>query len=182
MNRATGGNQATEVLKARTPHSGPDDRLTPTPLSSAYTIQGNADPRYRKALRIMDRGGDLAAAYALLRTAADDGDGLSIYAIATWYLHGTYVRRNVRLGNRMLKDAADKNVAAACADLGASYYNGWGVSKSFNEAARYYMRAFLLGDLEAVEWLEQLLFWEGSKIKGRTIGRELGRLQAARGL
>jgi len=157
-------------------------RLIPRPLNSAYTMQGAEDPRYKKALRVMHHDGDIAAAYALLRAAADEGDGLSIYAIATWHLHGTYVRRNIRLGNRMLKEAADKNVAAACSDLGVSYYNGWGVKKSFNEAARYYLRAFLLGDMEAVKWLEQLFYWEGTKIKGRTVGRELGRLQAARGL
>ncbi|QWT20802.1 sel1 repeat family protein [Bacillus sp. NP157] len=160
-----------------TEHAG----LIPRPIDSAYTATNATDPRYAKALRIARRGGDLTDAYELLRHAAEDGDGLSIYALATWYLHGTHVPRNIRMGNQMLKVAAEKNVAAACSDLGVSYYNGWGVRKNFNLAARYYLRAFLLGDLEAAKWLEQLFFREGKDIKVRDVGREFGRFQAARG-
>lgn len=157
--------------------------MTPTPLDTAYRLNSASNPKYKKALGIMRRSGDEAAAYALLREAADDGDGLAVYAIATWYLHGnSQVRKNLRRGHKLLKLAADKNVAAACSDLGVAYYNGWGVRQSFNEATRYYFRAFLLGDLDAAKWLEQLLYWEGGKVKSRTLARELGRFQAARGL
>jgi len=162
--------------------NAPAHHLIPPPTDSAYASAPGIDPRYQRALRLMQRDGNEAAAYPLLSAAADDGDGMSIYAIATWLLHGTHVRRNLKEGNRLLRLAADKNIASACSDLAVSYYRGWGIRQSYNEAARYYLRAFLLGDVAAAEWIEKLFYWEGTKIAPRTVAREFGRLQAARGL
>lgn len=157
-------------------------RLNPNPIISAYPSAPGDDPRYKRALAVMYKSGNHEKAYALLTAAAADGDALSTYALATWHLFGIYVRKNLKEGNRLLRIAADKNVAAACSDLGVSYYNGWGVRRSYNSAAKFYLRAFLLGDVDAAQWIMQLFYWEGTEVSPRTVGREFGRFQTARGM
>ncbi len=74
------------------------------------------------------------------------------YALATWYLHGTHVKKNLKEGLRLLRKAADLNVPEALYDLGVSYEKGkgWGIAKNEKLAARSYLRAALLGDAQSV--------------------------------
>ena len=132
------------------------------------------DARYRSALRLMRRDGDPAKAHALLQAAADDGDGYSIYAIATWYLHGFFLKKNLRDATRLLRKAADAQVAFACFDLAVCYETGVGVKQDLSKAAKYFLRAFLLGDGNAPGAVERLFYWYGKEIDLRTVSREFG--------
>ena len=142
-------------------------------LSHEQLLKGH-DARYRSALKLMQRGGDPAKAHALLQAAADDGDGYSIYAIATWRLHGFFLKKNLREATRLLRKAAGKQVAFACFDLAICYELGEGVKQDLSKAAKYFLRAFLLGDGNAAGAVERLFYWYGKAIDLRTVSREFG--------
>ena len=144
-------------------------------IRSQHELIKGTDSRYRSALRLMQRGGEAADAYPLLVAAAEDGDGLSMYAIGTWRLHGFHLKKNLREAVRLLRLAADADVAYACFDLGVCYWKGEGVKQNWSKAAKYYLRAFLLGDRDAAEALETIFYWYGGEINLRAIAREFVR-------
>ncbi|MEV8521417.1 tetratricopeptide repeat protein [Dyella marensis] len=133
------------------------------------------DQRYKTALKLMQRGGDVAKAHALLAAAADDGDAFSIYALGTWRLHGFFLKKNLREAARLLRLAADADVAYACFDLAICYEQGEGVKKNLSHAAKYYLRAFLLGDEESAASVERIFCWYGSELNLRAISKEFVR-------
>lgn len=125
-------------------------------IRSQHELIKGTDSRYRSALRLMQRGGEVAKAYPLLVAAAEDGDALSVYAIGTWRLHGFHLKKNLREAVKLLRLAADADVAYACFDLAVCYQKGEGVKKDCSRAAKYYLRAFLLGDGATAEALETI--------------------------
>jgi TPR repeat protein len=84
-------------------------------------------------------------AYALLEEATKNGDQRATYAIGTWYLHGFFLKRDVRRGVALIAEAADQQVADAAFDLAVCYELGTGRRANINKALCYYMRSFLLG-------------------------------------
>lgn len=173
----------TAVTTAKDPMAskGNGPQSLPRPILEEGRASVKVDSRYAKALRIMTKGGDIAKAYQYLEQAASEGDGLSIYALATWRLHGFHLKRNVREATRMLRMAAKKDVAWACYDLAYSYLSGNGVKQSYNEAAKYYLRAFFLGEPKAADALEWLFYKHGKSVAGGTIADEFGRYLARQG-
>lgn len=129
----------------------------------------------------MNRGGSEDKAYALLQAAVDDGDASSKYALGTWYLHGFFVKKNMRTAIKLLREAADENVAFAAFDLAVCYERGEGVKRDFAQAARYYLRAFLFGDIQGAGAVERLLFWKKEALAGRKLSKEFGRLLESMG-
>ena len=49
------------------------------------------------------------------------------------------------------------------------------------EAAKYYLRAFLFGDIQGAVGVERLLYWEKEALKGRKLSREFGRFLGSMG-
>jgi hypothetical protein len=78
---------------------------------------------YEQALRLAqtDRDANLPQILALLRRAVAAGYGPAQYALATWYLFGVGVRKNLSQGAVLLRKAVAKGVAAAAFDLAVSY-------------------------------------------------------------
>lgn len=184
--KATRGESKTPVEKkaTRTGHSPRVNGLTTGkdhgPLNPPKSA-GPVDKRYKGALRIMNRGGSEDKAYVLLQAAVDDGDASSKYALGTWYLHGFFVKKNTRTAIKLLREAADENVAFAAFDLAVCYERGEGVKRDFAQAARYYLRAFLFGDIQGAGAVERLLFWKKEALAGRKLSREFGRLLESMG-
>ena len=92
---------------------------------------------------------DLARAlkvYELLRLEMNSGNHEAQYAIGTWYLHGFFLKKNIRKGISLIAEAADNGVADAAFDMGVSYELGAGRKVNEKKALCYFMRAFLLGD------------------------------------
>jgi TPR repeat protein len=174
---------ATAATRASRPPTTTGNGLlkVPRPILEKGRASVKIDRRYAKALAIVTKGGDVARAYAYLEQAAAEGDGLSIYAIATWRLRGFHVKRNVREATRMLRTAANKDVAWACYDLAALYLRGIGLKQSYNEAARYYLRAFFLGDPRAADALEWVFYRQGKHVSGGAVATEFGRYLARQG-
>jgi TPR repeat protein len=106
---------------------------------------------YQQALDLATSpGADLEAVRPLLISAHEAGDARATYALATWYLHGRVVRKNMRKAVALLRQAARDNLPDALYDLAVCYENGEGVRKSMRRAASLYLKAALSGDLPSV--------------------------------
>jgi hypothetical protein len=110
-----------------------------------------SDERYDRALERM-RGDDppLFEVASLLATARDAGDPRAAYALATWYLHGKFFRRNLRKAVALLRAAARADIPEAAYDLAICHEKGEGVQKNEPKAAALYVQAALLGDEQAL--------------------------------
>ena len=129
----------------------------------------------------MDSGGDVEKAFRLLLSASEGGDAHAQYALGTWYLHGFFVRKSFRRAVELLRGAAEANVPGAAFDLAVCYELGQGVRRSMSKAVAFYLRAFLLGDVDAAVELERVLYWEPGLKAGRNLSKEFGRYLATLG-
>jgi len=92
---------------------------------------------------------DLERAYAGLTVAHGQGDVRATYALATWYLHGRHVRRNLRKAIALLRHAAKRGYTEALFDLAVSYEKGIGIRRNERKAAECYLRCALSGGADA---------------------------------
>jgi len=93
---------------------------------------------------------DVKKALKLLQQAYKLHDAGAAYALATWYLHGTHVRKNLKKGTTLLKEAVSReNIPSALYDLAVSYEKGTGTNKSLKKAYTYYLQAALWGEKDA---------------------------------
>ena len=110
--------------------------------------------------------------YDLLLKAERRGDARAVYALATWYLHGSeFTKINIRRATSMLRKAADGNVADANYDLAVSYAKGVGLKKSPQRAFEYYTKAALLGDAQAHAEVGRMLYWGIGTARNRRLAR-----------
>jgi TPR repeat protein len=86
----------------------------------------------------------------LLEKRHAGGDCRATYAIATWYFHGRFYRRNLRRAIRLHRIAIKARNADAAYDLAVSYERGTGVRQNLRKALALYMTAALLGDEKSV--------------------------------
>lgn len=89
---------------------------------------------------------DLEEVFTLLMKAKKVNHYKAVYALGTWYLFGTYVKRDVYKAFELLLEAADHNIPEACFDVANSYEKGVGTVKDLKQAFIHYMKAALLGD------------------------------------
>lgn len=92
---------------------------------------------------------NLQKAFDLLNKAMKGGDLQAKYALATWYLHGRYVKRNLKTALKLLREADKGNIPQASFDLAVCYETGTGVPKNELRAFELYLNAALEGDQEA---------------------------------
>lgn len=123
---------------------------------------------YQKAMSLLlTHPNEYSKGFVLLSKALANGDIRATYALATWYLHGTYVEKNIHKGTAMLKSAAEANIPAALFDLAVSYETGIGVSRSEVKAAQLYLRAALAGDIESFASVGRCLYYGIGFVKDR---------------
>lgn len=112
--------------------------------------QGVVDA-YDAALHLMrSEAPDPEGARRLLEEASAAGDARATYALATWYLHGTHVKKSIKQGVRLLGVAAEAKVRDALFDLAVSYETGRGIAKDRAKAFQLYKEAADLGDPQAM--------------------------------
>lgn len=107
---------------------------------------------YNQALALAEsENPEWSAVLDLLKQGEVSGDPRCTYAIGTWYFHGKspIIRKNVRKGAAMIREAAGKNVSDALFDLANSYEVGVGAKKSHTKAFEYYVKAALAGDAQS---------------------------------
>ena len=99
-------------------------------------------------------------AFSLFEQAHESGDPRATYAIATWYLHGRYVNKNINKAVALLKQSARKKIPDAMHDLAVCYEKGAGVKKGKRKAFELYLKAALRNDHQSVEEVARC-YWFG---------------------
>jgi TPR repeat protein len=92
-------------------------------------MRGSAE--YQKALRLIKAGhprGD-PRSLSLLQTAVRFRYPPACYALATWYLHGTGVRKNYKTAFGLLRYAGRFGVRSAFYNLAVCYETGRGTKR-----------------------------------------------------
>jgi TPR repeat protein len=77
----------------------------------------------------------LSRAVAIIKRAAENGDASAAYALATWFLFGKHVRKDVAAAIVLLRQAAKENIPEALYDLAVCYERG----QAFGKTARKHM-------------------------------------------
>src|SRR6266699_2245941 len=99
-----------------------------------------SDP-YREALaEAVKMNADNKKVFALLNQAEQRGNAQAAYALGTWYLHGTHVKKDRKRAVALLEQAAAKNIPDALHDLAVCYDKGAGVKKNRRLATWYRCR------------------------------------------
>ncbi len=93
--------------------------------------------------------GDYAAAMAILRPLAEQGNAGAQNDLGLMYLNGRGATKNQAEAVSWLRLSADQGNAEAQARLGAVYFNGWGVPPDLAESAKWYRDAADQGYAEA---------------------------------
>ena len=75
---------------------------------------------YNMALVEAKEGNDKSA-FELLQKSAMYKNSQACYALATWYLHGKYVKKDIETGNRYLMLSAEAKNPDALFNLGISW-------------------------------------------------------------
>ncbi len=104
---------------------------------------------YEKALDLYETGSE-DKVFELLLSSHSDGDFRATYALATWYLHGRFVRVDLKKAIKFLKLAAENHIADAQHDLAVSYEKGVGIEKNECKAFEFYLKAALNGDIQSI--------------------------------
>lgn len=93
---------------------------------------------------------DLTIAFKLLEQSANQGNAEALYAIGTWYLHGTFVEKSSFLAVEYFLKSIEGNYSNAYFDLAVCYETGEGVKENSIKAFECYLNAALLGDKQAI--------------------------------
>ncbi|HEY8956611.1 tetratricopeptide repeat protein [Chitinophaga sp.] len=105
----------------------------------------------RKAFNEMQKKSpDLQISFDFLQQSASLGNAGARYALGTWYLHGTYVKKNPALAVEYFLNSIEDNYSSAYFDLAVCYENGSGVRKNYKRAFECYLNAALTGDQQAI--------------------------------
>lgn len=117
--------------------------------------------RYEQALALAkEQDFDPREVVELLKTAMTDGDDRAAYALGTWYLHGTHVRKNEKKAFAMIKVAAGGGNPSALYDLAVFYEKGVVVEVDETAALSFYMDAAIRGDSQS-HYEVGRMFWYG---------------------
>jgi TPR repeat protein len=81
-----------------------------------------------------------------LNQAYNLGSMDACYALATWFLHGTHVKKDMKKAISLLKISAAKKHSDALYDLAVCYEEGKGIEKDERKAFLSYLEAALYGD------------------------------------
>ena len=131
---------------------------------------------------------DLGKVFSMLQKADQGGDPRAAYALGTWWLHGHYVKKDVRKGLQLIRAAASANVSDALFDLAVSFELGNGMPKNDEKAALSYLQAALNGDEQAFFEVGRCYYYGIGFRKDRGLARvwlekakRLGTFDAAKG-
>jgi TonB family protein len=109
---------------------------------STSALQANAT--VKKSYQA-EQHGDYAAAYALLKPLAEQGNVTAQYSLGLFYRNGTGVARDDVQAVMWFRKAAEQGNADAQNNLGMMYLDGRGVAKDFPQATLWFERSALIG-------------------------------------
>lgn len=95
------------------------------------------------------RHGDHAAAYAIFKPLAENGNAYAQFCLGYLYRQGKAVPQDMAMAVAWYEKAAAQGEPAAQQNLGLHYQYAWGVPQDFDRAAHYHELAAQNGDSEA---------------------------------
>ncbi len=98
-------------------------------------------------------------AFELLEAADKKNNPVASYAIGTWYLHGTYVQKDLEKAVQYLHKASYGEVKEAFYDLAVCYEKGAGTKKNLQKAFKHYLSAAQLGDKDSLYEIVRCLYY-----------------------
>jgi len=116
------------------------------------------EQKLKKAKNLIKRK-NYSEAFGLLRSAEKEGDPIASYALGTWYLHGTHVKKDLQKGVQYLIRASKGNLKEAFYDLAVCYEKGAGTEKNLQKAFQNYLIASRLGDKDALYQVVRCLYY-----------------------
>ena len=93
---------------------------------------------------------DFRFSFELLTRASERGNSEAIYAIGTWYLHGTFVKRAPKTAVEYFLKSIEGGHSNAYYDLAVCYETGVGIKKDYKKAFECYLNAALLGEKQSL--------------------------------
>lgn len=130
------------------------------------------DKPYETALaRANDCDEPLSDLASLLTAAHEAGDARATYALATWYLHGRFFKKDMRKSIALLRKAAQNDVPDALFDLAVCYEKGAGVAKNPRKAIQLYLRAALHSEKQSVYEVARCYYYGIGVQQDRSIAR-----------
>lgn len=129
------------------------------PLAAAQPPSANADYEAGMAL---GRGGDLAAAFPLIKRAADAGHRDAMYVLGTMYSQGQGVAQSRPTARAWFEKAAVLGHAQAAYNLGIHYDQGLDTAANPTRALSWYARGAELGDAQSAYNAGHLYLQTGS--------------------
>lgn len=132
----------------------------------------NSKP-YLSALKIMQsKAPDKAKAFKYLQRAFELKDASAAYALATWYLHGIYVKKDLKRGVKFLRQAiSTEYIPEAFYDLAISYEKGLGIKKDEKKAYDLYLNAAIWGHKKSYFEVGRCLFYGLGVSKNKSLAR-----------
>jgi len=112
-------------------------------------------------------------AFELLEQADKKNNPVASYALGTWYLHGTYVEKDLRKAIYYLNKASHGEVKEAFYDLAVCYEKGVGVKKNLQKAFENYLTASYLGDKDSLYEIVRCLYYGIGVKENRTFSELL---------
>lgn len=127
------------------------------------------DRLYKKALYEAETNNN-EEAFKLLNRASRQKNPKACYALGTWYLHGKYVKKDLKKAIDYLLLSAKGKYPDAFYDLGICYERGVGMEKNLDKAFESYLQASIRGNKQA--------FYEVGRCYYYAIGVEKDRVLA----
>jgi TPR repeat protein len=143
-------------------------RTALTELLMAVTLTGSVLAGPLANTTAPHERGDHASALRVLRSLANEGDGIAQFNLGVAYGNGEGVRQDYAEAMKWYRKAVDQGVADAQTGLGHLYAFGEGVPQDYAEAARWYRKAADQGSVQAqIEraWRRRAAeLWRGSDV------------------
>jgi len=141
-------------------------------LSTKASPQERGKALYEHALAEMyTEGPDIKGVLKALREAETLDSADAAYALATWYLFGENVDRNLKTAVVLLKKATTQEHVGALHALAICHEKGEGTRESPRLAFEAYLRAALRGEAQCVFEVARCLFWGIGTERDRRIAR-----------
>lgn len=132
------------------------------------------DRLYAKALQLAKcKPARNKLAFQYLKRAAELDNKKAIYAIATWYLFGKYVKKDTKKGVDLLKSSVENGLPEANFDLAIAYEKGEGIEQNLTLAFVNYMIASLKGDENSIYEVGRCFYYGIGIEENRLLGEKI---------
>ena len=138
----------------------------PKPKKAKARGMGPDQASYLVALRLARRpNADNKRVLSLLTEAAEAGSGEAAVAIASWYVHGKYVSKNLKRATEWFAMAARLGCADGYYGIAVAHHLGkGGMTKNLRMAFENYLCAALRGEANAIREVGRC-YWHGYGVK-----------------